>query len=139
MKGLRGFPVLVTTLAVSVVGLSGNAAAFDLTGAWATSADQCSKVFTRKGRAKLVTFTNFPGVHGGGFIAEPNRLRAKYATCSIKSRKDNDENVNMVVGCASGIMLENIQLFFKVVDDDTITRLFPGIEGMEVTYHRCKS
>lgn len=138
MKGLRGFPLLVTTLAVSVLGLSGHAAAFDLTGAWATSADQCNKIFSRKGRAKQVTFTTFPGVHGGGFIAEPNRLRAKYATCSIKSRKDDGQNVNMVVGCASGIMLENVQFFFKVVDDDSITRLFPGIEGMEVTYHRCK-
>ncbi|MGY3617688.1 hypothetical protein [Bradyrhizobium sp. USDA 10063] len=138
MKGLRRSPVLATALVVSVLGSSESASAFDLTGAWAASADQCDKVFARKGRAKQVTFTNFSGVYGGGFIAEPNRLRAKHATCSIKSRKDDGQNVNMVVSCASGIMLENIQFFFKVVDDDSITRLFPGIEGMEVTYHRCK-
>ena len=47
-----------------------DAKAFELAGAWATSADQCTKVFTRKGRAGNVNFTNFSGVYGGGFIAE---------------------------------------------------------------------
>ena len=49
--------------------------AFELTGAWTTSADKCGKVFARKGRANQVNFTNFSGAHGGGFIAEANRLR----------------------------------------------------------------
>ncbi|WP_454624879.1 hypothetical protein [Bradyrhizobium cenepequi] len=130
--------VLAATLVLSAFALPGNALAFDLTGAWATSADQCSKVFARKGRTRQVTFTNFSGVYGGGFIAEPNRLRGKFENCSIKSRKDDGENINIVVSCASGIMLSNVQFFLKVVDDDSVTRLFPGIEGMEVTYHRCK-
>jgi hypothetical protein len=130
--------MLARALVVSVLGLSENATAFDLTGAWATSADQCSRVFARKGRAKQVTFANFPGVYGGGFIAEPNRLRGRFENCSIKSRKEEGQNINILVSCASGIMLSNVQLFLKVVDDDIVTRLFPGIEGMEVTYHRCK-
>jgi hypothetical protein len=36
-------------------------------------------------------------------------------------------------------MLSNVQFVLKVVDDDNITRLFPGIEGMEVKYHRCRA
>ena len=44
----------------------------------------------------------------------------------------------MIVGCASGIMVSDIQFFFKIIDDDSISRSFPGIEGMDVTYHRCK-
>jgi hypothetical protein len=130
--------VLASILAVSVFTVSENASAFDLTGAWAADVDQCSKVFARKGRASQIAFTNFSGIYGGGFIAEPNRLKAKHATCSIKSRKDDGQNINMVVGCASGIMLSNVQFFFKVGDDTRITRQFPGIEGMEVTYHRCR-
>ncbi|MBR0693331.1 hypothetical protein JQ553_08890 [Bradyrhizobium lablabi] len=114
------------------------AQAFDLTGAWATSADQCGKVFAHKGRANQVTFRNFSGVYGGGFIAEANRLRGKFENCAIKSRKDDGQTINIVVACASGIMLSNVQFFIKTVDDNTITRQFPGIEGMEVTYHRCK-
>ncbi|MDH2384988.1 hypothetical protein [Bradyrhizobium sp. CER78] len=121
-----------------ILALPESAHAFDLTGAWATSAEQCGKVFARKGRANQVAFTNFSGVYGGGFIAEPNRLRGKFENCVIKSRKDDGQTINIVVGCASGIMLSNVQFFLKTVDDDTITRQFPGIEGMEVTYHRCK-
>jgi hypothetical protein len=131
--------ILVTAIAAGFGLLSSQEVnAFELTGAWATSADQCNKVFARKGRANQVTFTNFSGAHGGGFIAEPNRLRGKFENCSIKSRKDDGQNVNIVVGCASGIMVSNVQFFLKVIDDDSVTRLFPGIEGMEVTYHRCK-
>jgi hypothetical protein len=112
--------------------------AFELVGAWATSGDQCGKVFTRKGRANQVHFTSFSGVYGGGFIAEANRLRGKYETCLIKSRKENDQTINLVVACASGIMLSNVQFFLKVLDDNSISREFPGMEGMEVTYHRCQ-
>ena len=65
-------------------------------------------------------------------------MRGKFENCSIKSRKDDGRNVNIVVGCASGIMLSNVQFVLKVTDDDSVTRLFPGIEGMEVRYHRCK-
>lgn len=112
--------------------------AFELTGAWATSAEQCGKVFARKGRANQVNFTNFSGVYGGGFIAEANRLRGKFENCSIKSRKESGQTINLVVACASGIMLSNVQFFLKVLDDNTISREFPGMEGMEATYHRCQ-
>ena len=112
--------------------------AFELTGAWAASADQCGKVFARKGRAYQVNFTKFSGVYGGGFIAEANRLRGKFENCSIKSRKESGQTINLVVACASGIMLSNVQFFLKVLDDNTISREFPGMEGMEVTYHRCR-
>lgn len=128
--------------AIVVVGmifaLPDHSLAFDLAGAWATSANQCGKVFARKGRANQVTFTNFSGVYGGGFIAEADRLRGKFENCKIKSRKDDGKDINIIVGCASGIMVSNVQFFLKVVDDDTITREFPGIEGMQVSYHRCK-
>jgi hypothetical protein len=131
-----------SVFAVTVVGvvfaISHGAIAFDLTGAWAAKADQCDKVFARKGRANQVDFTNFSGAYGGGFMAEPNRLRSKSEACSIKSRKDDGQSINLVVACAKGIMLSNVQFFLKVVDEDTVTRLFPGIEGMDVNYHRCK-
>ena len=131
--------VLTTAIAAGSALLSSREVnAFELTGAWATSADQCSKVFVHKGRANQVDFANFPGVYGGGFIAETNRLRGKFENCLIKSRKESGQTVNLVVACASGIMLSNVQFFLKVIDDDTISREFPGMEGMEVKYHRCQ-
>ena len=35
-------------------------------------------------------------------------------------------------------MLSNVQFFLKVIDDNTISREFPGMEGMDVKYHRCQ-
>ena len=131
--------VLATAIAAGSVPLSPQGVnAFELTGAWATSAEQCGKVFARKGRANQISFTNFSGVYGGGFIAETNRLRGKFENCLIKSRKESGQTVNLVVACASGIMLSNVQFFLKAIDDDTISREFPGMEGMAVKYHRCQ-
>ncbi len=138
MIGMSKNLMLISATLVSISMTSPHAWAFDLTGAWATSLEQCSKVFVRQGRAKQITFTRFPGTHGGGFIAESNRLRSKFENCSIKSRKDEGQNINIVVSCASGILLSKVQFFLKVVDDNSLTRLFPGIDGMEVTYHRCQ-
>jgi hypothetical protein len=138
MKKSGTLSVLAAPLVGALFAISQEAIAFDLTGAWAAKADQCNKVFARKGRANQVDFTNFSGAYGGGFIVEPNRLRSKFEACSIKSRKDDGQNINLVVACAKGIMLSNVQFFLKVVDDDTVTRLFPGIEGMDMNYHRCR-
>ena len=131
--------VLATAIAAGSTLLSQHEVnAFELAGAWATSADQCSKVFARKGRAKQISFANFSGVYGGGFIAETNRLRGKFESCTVKSRKESGQTINLVVACASGIMLSNVQFFLKVIDDNTISREFSGMEGMEVEYHRCE-
>jgi hypothetical protein len=43
----------------------------------------------------------------------------------------------MIAGCATDIMLSTVQFSARVIDDNTITRIFPGIEGMELTYYRC--
>jgi hypothetical protein len=131
--------VLATTISVCFTLLSPRQAdAFELAGAWATSADQCAKVFARKGRANRVSFTNFSGMYGGGFIAESDRLKGKFESCAVKSRKESGQTINLVVACASGVMLSNVQFFLKVIDDNTIFREFPGMEGMDVKYHRCQ-
>src|SRR6476619_5836223 len=129
MLALRNLVLVLATMAGSALLSLQELSAFELTGAWATSADQCSKVFARKGRANQVDFTNFSGVYGGGFIAEANRLKGKSESCSIKSRKESGQTVNLVVACASGIMVSNVQFFLSVLDDNTIVRQFPGIEG----------
>ena len=131
--------VLATAISLCPTLLSPQQAnAFELTGTWATSADQCGKVFTRKGRANKVSFTNFSGVHGGGFIVESDRLKGKFQSCLVKSRKESGQTINLVVACASGVMLSNVQFFLKVIDDNTISREFPGVEGMDVKYYRCQ-
>jgi hypothetical protein len=123
---------------IVALGIPECVAAAELTGAWAPDADKCEQVFVRRGRAKQIDFTQFPGVHGGGFIIETDQLRGKYAKCKITKRKEEGQSLNLVAACATDIMLSNVQFVLKVADDDNITRIFPGIEGMEVKYHRCR-
>jgi len=136
---MRGIRKTKLCLAVMLgLALPECAAAVELTGALATDSDQCDKVFVRHGRAKQLDFVEFPGVHGGGFIIDADQLRGKFAKCKIKTRKEDGQNLNLIAACASDIMLSNVQFVLKVVDDNTITRLFPGMDGMEVNYHRCR-
>jgi hypothetical protein len=111
--------------------------AFELTGAWATSADQCTKVFVRQG-AKL-GFTEMSDVFGGGFIVDGNEIIGKFARCRIKTKKESGANINLIAACASDIMLSTVQFNLKELDANSLVRLFPGIEDMEIRYHRCPS
>jgi len=124
--------------AVALLLLSECANAAELTGAWAPDADKCDRVFVRRGRAGQIDFARFPGVHGGGFIIDADRLRGKYVTWRIKTRKQESDGLNLIAGCASDIMYSNVQFILKTVDENTVARVFPGIEGMEVKYHRCR-
>jgi hypothetical protein len=128
---------LAAMLLSFVLTWSGESSAFELTGAWAANADQCDKVFTRSGRASEIAFTRNAYRHGGGFIIEANRIRGKFITCMIKSKKDDGPVLDLIVGCAPDIILSNIQFSLKVLDENTIARQFPGIEGLEFKYHRC--
>ena len=114
------------------------AGAVDLSGAWATSVDECRKVFARKGRANQIEFTALSDQHGGGFIVESDRLRGKFARCKIKTRKEDGQTVNIIAGCATDIMLSNVQFSLKVLEPNKISRMFPGMPEMEISYHRCQ-
>ena len=109
--------------------------AFELTGAWATSADQCTKVFVRQGGR--LGFTEMSDVYGGGFIIDGDEIVGKFARCRIKARKDNGANINLIAACATDIMLSSVQFSLKELDANSVVRLFPGIEEMEIRYHRC--
>ena len=111
--------------------------ALELDGAWATSSDQCTKVFVRQG-GKL-GFAEMSDVYGGGFIVDGNEIVGKFARCRIKARKDSGANVNLIAACASDIMLSTVQFSLKELDANSLVRLFPGIDEMEIRYHRCPS
>ncbi len=117
--------------------LAGRVNAVELNGAWAGDAGQCAKVFVRQG-GKL-GFTEMSDVYGGGFIIDGDQIVGKFARCRIKARKDDGANVNLVAACATDIMLSSVQFSLKELDANSIARLFPGIEDMEIKYYRCPS
>ena len=111
--------------------------AVDLAGAWATNAGECRRVFIRKGGANQIGFTELSEQYGGGFIVEADRLRGKFASCKIKTRKEDSETINIIAACATDIMLSNVQFSLKVVEPNKISRVFPGVMDMEINYYRC--
>lgn len=113
------------------------AQAVELTGAWATYVDKCNQVFTKKGRTNKLGFTAFSEQYGGGFIVEANQLRGKFASCTIKNRKEDGQTIHILASCSTDIMLSNVQFSLKTPEPDKIIRLFPGMDAMEMTYYRC--
>ncbi|MBR0906526.1 hypothetical protein [Bradyrhizobium liaoningense] len=119
------------SLVVMVVGAN----ALDLNGAWVSDADNCSKVFARKGTQ--LGFTDMSDVYGGGFIVDGDQIVGKFAHCRIKARKDSGPSVNLVAACATDMMLSSVQFSLKELDANSIIRQFPGMEDLEIRYQRC--
>jgi hypothetical protein len=112
-----------------------SAHAIDLTGVWATNADACGKVFAKKGNK--TSFRQDSDMYGSGFIIEGRRIRGRTANCTVTKTKEDDGVVHMIAACATDIMLSNVQFSVKMLDENKISRIFPGIEGMELMYYRC--
>ena len=115
--------------------LHSSALAIDLTGAWATDASACDKVFATKGNTR--SFRLDSDMFGSGFIVDGRRIRGRAVSCTIKTSREDGKMLHMLAGCATDIMLSTVQFSVRVEDDNKITRIFPGIEGMELTYYRC--
>ena len=110
--------------------------AIELSGAWATDKSLCDKIFTKKGNA--ISFKGTSALIGSGFIVDGKQLRGKGARCEIKSKKEEGDVTHLIAACASNILLSSIQFTYKAVDENRIARLFPGMEGLEILYDRCR-
>ena len=117
--------------------LACSAHAIDLTGVWATDTAACGKVFAKKGNR--ISFRQDSDMYGSGFIIEGRRIRGRTATCTVTKTKEDNDVVHMLASCATDIMYSNVQFSVKVLGEDKISRIFPGIEGMELPYYRCPS
>jgi len=113
-----------------------DAHAFELSGAWATEADLCKLVFAKKGGQ--VVFAELSDLYGSGFVVDGNNVRGKAAHCTIESKKQDGDSIEIAAACASSIMTQNVRFSLKVIDDDNLTRLFSEIPGMTLRYSRCK-
>jgi len=135
MTKRRNALALILIIAALAFAQSPSANAFDLTGAWASDSENCSKVFKRD--SKGLSFAKDSEVYGSGFIIERDRIVGRYARCKIKARKDNGSTTNLIANCASDIMLSSVQLSAKEIDANTFARLFPGMDDMQIKYYRC--
>jgi hypothetical protein len=130
-------PTFTATIVVlsSALMFTRAAGAFDLNGAWATNPDQCGKVFERT--ANGIALRESSDLYGSGFVIDGKKVIGKTARCTINSRNQDESTISFLASCATEIMLDNIQFSLRIVNDDTISRIFPGIPGMAVIYARC--
>ena len=128
---LVGAAVMLGSSVLSVA----QARAIELTGAWASHEDLCNQVFTKKDNR--VEYAEFSELFGSGFIVDGDRIRGKAGTCTIKSRKQEGDNLEISGACASTIMTQDLRFSLKIIDDNNISRSFPEISGMRLNYTRC--
>ena len=121
---------------IAAIVLPGPADAFELSGAWASAHELCDRVFVKKGNT--VNFAELSDLFGSGFIINGNAIQAKTAKCNIKSSKQDGDLTIISASCATSIMTGDYQFSYKVVDDNTIMRLFPDIKDMTLRYFRCQ-
>jgi hypothetical protein len=111
------------------------ARAFDLNGAWADDAAVCSKIFVKKNNS--ISIARNADFYGSGFVVNGNTIKGKMATCTIKVRKQEADQVNLIAVCSTDIALATTQFALKIEGDDKIARLFSGMPEMTMRYVRC--
>lgn len=132
---MKSFSIIPIALAFLAASPSGAAERFVLEGSWASDIEHCDKIFVRKGDRTVLSEDS--DMYGGGFSIDGDRVTGKMARCVIKNRKDVGDTVHMLANCASDIMYSSVQLSVKVRDKDSITRIFPGMEEVQINYQRC--
>lgn len=125
--------LFLASLCCALPGESAEAA--DLAGVWATDAAVCSKVFVKSG--KRVSFAKNADLYGSGFIIEGKEIRGAMAKCRIKLAKEEGARTHIIAACATDIMLSDAQLSVKIIDANSIVRVFPGMPDVGSNYYRC--
>jgi hypothetical protein len=135
MSNLPHLAMFGAALLGAALALPAPARAFELSGAWTTEGDLCNRLFVKKGNG--LAFAELSDLFGSGFIVEGNKIKGKAARCTITSRKQEGDALELAAACATSIVVHNERFELKVVDDDHFTRLFSDIPGMTLRYTRC--
>ena len=106
-----------------------------INGLWATDARNCDKIFVKTGQG--FSFSKDSDLYGSGFIIEGRKVVTPVARCDIKTSKQDGTTTHLIAGCATDVMLSNMQASFKTINKDRILRIFPAVSEMEIPFERC--
>ena len=133
---MRPVSLIAALLVIAGLGSGRYAGAGEIEGAWATDDEHCNKVFeSRDGRTVLSRDSD---IYGGGFVIDGNRITGKMARCTIKNRKSDGDTVHLLAACATDIMFSSVQFSLRLPGEDRLTRIFPGMDDIEINYRRCR-
>ncbi|MGB9369596.1 MAG: hypothetical protein WCE79_26680 [Xanthobacteraceae bacterium] len=126
-------PTLISALVFSSIVRAEDITGID--GLWATDARNCDKIFVKTGQG--FSFAKDSDLYGSGFIIDGRRVISQAARCEIKTKKQDGEITHLIAGCATDVMLSNMQASFKTISKDKILRIFPSVSEMEIPFERC--
>ena len=127
---------ILAVLLIAGLALIGRAHAGEIEGAWATDDEHCNKVFeNRNGRTVLSQDSD---MYSGGFVIDGDRITGKMARCTIKNRKRDGDTMHLLAACATDIMFSSVQFSLRLPEDGRLTRIFPGMDDIEINYRRCR-
>lgn len=106
-----------------------------INGLWANDLSVCSKIFKKHGNQ--ISMAKNADFYGSGFIINGKNLRGKLGNCKVTARKDNGARVQLTAECSTEISTSTQQFSLRVDGADKLTRSFPGMPEMSMTYYRC--
>ena len=107
----------------------------NLDGTWANDVQVCSQLFEKKNNR--ISMTENADFYGSGFIVEGNEVRGKLERCHITSQKQEGDKTYLQAQCATDIATGPSQLALRLDSNDKLTRFFPDMPGMDLSYFRC--
>ncbi|HEX5212196.1 MAG TPA: hypothetical protein VFW22_10745 [Pseudolabrys sp.] len=110
--------------------------AIDLNGAWADNESNCSRIFVKKNNK--ISIARDSDHYGSGLIFQGNKIRGKIMTCTVTKRVEEAGSLNLIASCSNDVALSTMQFSLKIDGDDKITRVYPGVPELSVSYVRCR-
>ena len=121
---------------LAMLSLPSSLRAADLNGNWASDASVCNKVFVKNGNA--VSFTPDAELYGAGLIVQGTHVTGTFQKCTVKSMKNDGGEIHLIAACSTGVMVSDVPVTVKFVDDDQISLTQSGPTPFETPYVRCR-
>jgi hypothetical protein len=58
--------------------------------------------------------------------------------CAIKTQREDGPVVHLIAACATDVALSDVQFSVRLDGEDKLTRVFPGLPEMQISYFRCQ-
>ena len=106
-----------------------------LVGAWAASAEDCNKLFQRKGRA--LTYRQPVNQFAQAAIVEPQRIRLPYRHVPARQRGRDGGSLKLIAECADVISYTSRTVYVKLRSNDELVYSPTGDPALATNLRKC--
>jgi hypothetical protein len=106
-----------------------------LVGAWAPSAQDCNRLFQRKGRA--IKYRQPIDQFAQAAIVEPQRIRTPSATCQLDSAVSDGGSLKLIAECAGIVSYTSRTVYVKLRSNDELVYSPTGDPVLATNLRKC--